>query len=265
MGSFGVHNAKTVSESSEIGVHPPDHRIGRILEINIDKTAYRASHLIHQTTGFSEELVFRHLRRNGDGHGIDLHLVVQTGQDVADHYFESSGGRQAGSAQYVAGNKSLKSSDFVSSRLQICCHTPDQSGRGSLLLGVRSKTVQIHFQRTVAFGFERNLIVIRRSSHRDHIKIDGSSQDLSMLMVGMISAHLASAGGTVHFDFILSVKLPEFLQCVDIPAGLALCKGFIHIDLLQSFIMKTFLQFRNPLVNSFSHRFLLSYRLLRVK
>ena len=76
---------------SEIKVYLIDNGNCRVFEINLNKAAYRASHLVHKSAGFAEIFVFCKLRNLSDFNSAYLAVVIKIVKDCADKNFKSSG------------------------------------------------------------------------------------------------------------------------------------------------------------------------------
>ena len=87
--SLRIHDTQAVIFRSHI--HLFHHRMGRILKIDINQTAYGTRHLIHQPAGFAKIYIFRILSNHSSLHRRNFHLIKQTGKDGSQDRLKSGG------------------------------------------------------------------------------------------------------------------------------------------------------------------------------
>ena len=90
-----VYNVEIITVLVEVKVDFLDYGVFGVFEVDVDKSADSAGHLVHKTALFAEVNVFCKLCDFCDFNVVDVTVVVEVVEDVTDHYLKSGGGRKS--------------------------------------------------------------------------------------------------------------------------------------------------------------------------
>ena len=207
-----VHDDEAVILRAEIEVHLLPRRSRRILEVDGDEAADRAGHLVQQAGRLVPVHVLRVFSDVGVGHHVDGAVVVEIVHHGADEHLVGRGGADARRADDVAGDVGVEASHAVSLLLK----------SGNQTLG------QIHRARHAVAGLQiihRKLEVLVkrladdtddagvRPSGRCHaVQVNAPRQDLSVVVVRVVSADLRSSRRAEKHHIAVAVGFGQSLH-----------------------------------------------------
>ena len=190
----GVDDAEVVAGGGHIKGQGLDDRGGGIGKVNSDDTAYGTGHLIHQTAGLAEELVFGELGDLGDRHLVHLAVVVQVGLNGTHHILKGGRGGQTRTLENAGHGAGIKTADGVAVVHKAAANACDEGGRGTKLGLVGLRIVcKGHYILVKALALEADDAVVAGRGYGQHVQADGGGDDTTVVVVGMVARKLASA------------------------------------------------------------------------
>ena len=165
-----------------------------VFEVDRNEATCRASDLVHQTAGLAEVYVFCVLGNLGNFDVIYLAIVVEVVEDGADHIFECGRGGKTGAAENVGGGISDEAADREVVLYEAVANTADE---GCGTTGVLEYGGELIYGNNVfgeACALDADGVVVGLLDDGDDIEVDGGCEDLAVVVVGVVTADLASAG-----------------------------------------------------------------------
>ena len=248
MAFSGIYDHQIVAQLIEIAVYLPDAGIFNVREINGDDASHGTGQLIQQAGAFHPVFVLRILSRFGIGNHVPLSAVEQIIHHHAHQHLKGCGGADARAADHVTGHISVKAFHLHAAVFQARENASQQRlCPCGFLHGLQ--VIQIH----------RQVLMIRLTDQLHRIGAVGrcgchavqmyaASQNLSMVVIRMVSADLRSSGSREEFKLFIAELLYETFRHHLIPLRVFLHPALsIHLGekLYHFFIFHMLYQFLN--------------------
>ena len=180
----------------EIHIQLLHRRVGRILEINRYHAAHGGGHLIHQTTGLSEEHILRVLADLGQLHRRAAPLPEKLIEHGPHQHLIGSGRTQTAALGDGGGHVHIQSPlpQITAHGAHAGRYAPDQRRRGIDLFLLRVKIAEIHLDHGISLRQHPDDPALRRRHGRQNIQINRGGQYAALLMIGVVSSDLRTAG-----------------------------------------------------------------------
>ena len=200
-----------------------------IRKINGHKSAHRRSGLVHQPAGLAKVDVLGILRNLCNLHRRCFLSRVKVVEDGADQDLERRRGGKPRAFEHVAGGVGVKSADLHPQLPEPRGNPADQrSGAVGFFLPDRKigKVDGIHW---VAGRLDTDNAFVVFAGDCDDIKVDPCREHPSMLMVGVVAAHLGTSGRGKQFGFPFPEQPFKFRCRAGITFGLTCRIVFIKV------------------------------------
>lgn len=197
-----VYDAKRISVGRKVKIGLFNDGIFGILKVDCNKAACGASHLVHKSAGLAEMNVFGILRDLCNLDVADLALVVEVVEDVSDHILESGGRRKSRALENAGCGVSIKTAVGKAVFEKAVANTADDgAGFVKFALVYLVNPVKRNDILGEAFGLDADLARIVLYGNGDDIKAYGCGNYLAVVVVGVVSRDLTSAGNREKTNF----------------------------------------------------------------
>ena len=188
MVAAGVDDAEVVARGGHVEGQGLNDGGGGVCEVDGHDAAHGAGHLIHKAAGLAEEPVLGVLGDLGEGHLVHTALVVEVGEDGADHVLEGGGGGQARALEDGGHGAGVKAAHGVAVIGKALAHARDEGGGGTEL-GLVGLSVDgdIHHVLVKALALEADDAVCAGRGHGQHVQADGGGDDTAVVVVGVVA------------------------------------------------------------------------------
>lgn len=126
---------------------------------------------------------------------VHFPIPKETVEDGPQKHLKRGRGGQTGARQYRGGHIGVKPS-YVAAQLDKTGHNaPDQGGCGVEVPGDGLQSLQVHHAQGITCGLDANLVGILDLDGGHRIQVDGGSQNMASLVIGMIGRRFPPARG----------------------------------------------------------------------
>ena len=191
----GVDDAEVVARGGHVEGQSLDDRGGGVGEVDGHDTAHGAGYLIHETAGLAKELVLGVLGDLGEGDLVHTALVVEVGEDGADHILKGGGGGQTRALEDGGHGAGVKAAHGVAVIDKASANACNEGGGGAELGRVRLIIgSDLHGILAEALAPEADDTIGAGGGHSQDIQADGGGDDTAVVVVGVVARQLTAAG-----------------------------------------------------------------------
>ena len=191
----GVDDAEVVAGRGHVEGQSLDDGGNGVGEVDGHDTAHGAGHLIHEAAGLAEEPVLGVLGDFGEGDLVHPALIVEVGEDGADHVLEGGGGGQTRALEDGGHGAGVKAAHGVAVVGKALAHARDEGGRGAEPSGIRLiVSCDLHGILAEALAPEADDPVGAGGGHGQDVQADGGGDNTAVVMVGVVARQLTAAG-----------------------------------------------------------------------
>ena len=195
-----VDDAKLVARMGEVEVHLFNDGLLRVLKVDRDEAAHRAAHLVHEAARLAEIGVFGVLADLGDLHRGRRAARVEAVEHRADDRLERGRRGEAGALEHAGGGVGVEAADAVAEGGKLGGHAADEGGGGVLFTLPHRRVGEVDGVHREARRLDTDDVVVVPAGHRDHVEVDARGQHPSLLVVGVVAAHLGAPRGAEEPD-----------------------------------------------------------------
>ena len=205
MAAAGIGKAEGEPHGMEIGLYRLD--LVRV-EIDIDCVPKRAGQLIHKAAGLAEILVLGLLRCAGDDNRIDLAVVEQLAQDLANEHGVCRGRTQTRTRGQRRSDLGVEAAAVQTKFAEGCDHAADEGFRRTEFTGAHGGVVQPDRKIAVTFGVDVDGVFAVLLKIGVQAEVNGGGQDPALLVIRVVAGKLRPAGNE-QFLFHISVTFHQ--------------------------------------------------------
>ena len=187
----GVCEAEGESHGAEISLYRLD--LVRV-KIDIYGVPKRAGQLIHESAGLAEILVLGLLCRAGDDHGVDLAIVEQLAQNLADEHSVCRGRTQTRTRRQCRPDLGIEAAAVQTKLAEGRDHAADEGFRRAEFAGTHGGVVQPDRKITVTLGVDVNRVFAVFLEIGVQAEVNGGGQNPALLVIRVVAGKLSPAG-----------------------------------------------------------------------
>ena len=210
-------------------------RIFHICKINIDESADRADHLIHQTAALSEIPVFCILSDFCNLNSTCFSFVVILVDNRSNQHFKCCRRRKSAAAEDAGCRVCIKARYGNAHFCKSGSNASNQCSRLSHFCQMYTQIGQVDNILRIICRLQTNYLIFMKRYNCNCIQIDCCSQHTSMLVVGVVAADFRSARCRINIQvFPFRIQFCKCLNRIYIPLPLLFqCRFCIAIQQRQ--------------------------------
>ena len=201
-----VDDAQGVASFGKVKIDLLNDRLFRILEVDVNQTANRGCHLIHQAAGFAEVDSFCILPNLGDFNSGQLLVEEQLIQDGTEQNLKGCRGAETAARKDCRIYHRIKTFQFSTSLDKAGSNTTDQRGGGVLFFLMDGQVIQVNFNGGIAFRLDPDIVGTVQPDIGYGFQIHRGCENAAALVIGMVSTDFRSAGSGEYVVFFHRIK-----------------------------------------------------------